>query len=157
MRRLLFVLILSILLPSAVTADQWSIHYELDKDHYHPGDNGTLTFTYEGDMDVSVYFLSLNIEGVGIYEVTPAPSYEYKTGGKPLVVTIPFSIPPAQDRETISTATNLTGAEDTRYNGGHPPSRSLQRESRERNRPDRTQAIRCRFRSSFWCSSLLLS
>jgi hypothetical protein len=35
----------------------------------------------------------MNIVGVGIYEVTPAPPYEYKTGGKPLVVDLPFSIP----------------------------------------------------------------
>jgi hypothetical protein len=90
----LFVALIAVLfLPSAVTADQCSVHYELNTDHYHPGDNGTLTLTYEGDMDVSVYFLSMNIVGVGIYEVTPAPPYEYKTGDKPLVVTLPFSIP----------------------------------------------------------------
>jgi hypothetical protein len=90
----LFVALIAVLfLPSAVTADQWSVHYELNTDHYHPGDNGTLTLSYEGDMDVSVYFLSMNIVGVGIYEVTPAPPYAYKTGGKPLVVDLPFSIP----------------------------------------------------------------
>jgi hypothetical protein len=90
----LFVALIAVLfLPSAVTADQWSVHYELNTDHYHPGDNGTLSLSYEGDMDVSVYFLSMNIVGVGIYEVTPAPPYEYKTGGKPLVVDLPFSIP----------------------------------------------------------------
>ena len=93
MKGLFVALIAVLLLPSAVTADQWGIHYELNKDHYHPGDNGTLLFNYDGDMDVNVYFLSMNIVGVGIYEVTPAPPYEYKTGGKPLVVTLPFSIP----------------------------------------------------------------
>jgi hypothetical protein len=87
------IAIILVLLTSPVSADQWSIHYELDKDHYHPGDNGTLSLSYEGDMDVSVYFLSLTIVGVGIYDVTPAPPYDYKTGGNPLVVTIPFSIP----------------------------------------------------------------
>lgn len=90
---LLIALIGVMLLPSAVSADMWGLHYELDKEYYHPGDNGTLLFSYDGDMDVSVYFLSMNIQGVGIYEVTPAPPYEYKTGGKPLVVTLPFSIP----------------------------------------------------------------
>jgi len=90
----LFVAFIAVLLlPSAVTADQWGLHYELNTDRYHPGDNGTLLFSYDGDMDVSVYFMSMNIEGVGIYEVTPNPPYEYKTGGKPLVVTLPFSIP----------------------------------------------------------------
>lgn len=87
------IVIILVLLASPVTADQWSIHYELDKDHYHPGDNGTLSLIYEGDMDVNVYFLSLPIEGVGIYEVTPDPPYEYKTGGNSMVVTLPFSIP----------------------------------------------------------------
>jgi len=87
------IALILIFLPSPVTADQWSIHYELDRDHYYPGDNGTLALSYEGDMDVGVYFLSMNIVGIGIYEVTPAPPYEYRTGGKPLVVTLPFSIP----------------------------------------------------------------
>jgi len=90
---LLIAFIAVLLLPSAVTADSWGLHYELNTDRYHPGDNGTLLFSYDGDMDVRVYFMSMTIEGVGIYEVTPNPPYEYKTGGKPLVVTLPFSIP----------------------------------------------------------------
>ncbi|MDO8872170.1 MAG: hypothetical protein Q7V05_05505, partial [Methanoregula sp.] len=40
------IVIILVLLASPVTADQWSIHYELDKDHYHPGDNGTLSLIY---------------------------------------------------------------------------------------------------------------
>ncbi|MDO8872169.1 MAG: hypothetical protein Q7V05_05500 [Methanoregula sp.] len=86
------------------------------------GTTGRSPSSIEGDMDVNVYFLSLTIEGVGIYEVTPDPPYEYKTGGNSMVVTLPFSIPDTVKPGYYQYSYEFDRGVDTRYNEGHPPS-----------------------------------
>jgi hypothetical protein len=85
-RTVTFLAFLVLIFASSIqTASATSIHYELDKPYYHPGDTGKLLLVCNNDepSDYTILRAEMNIDGIGTFkwDMSAFPNgYEWKQG-----------------------------------------------------------------------------
>ena len=103
---LMVMYLLTVLTLSLTPVAAFSVHYELDKDYYHPGDSGLLLLvsSNDGPSDVLIFGAYMNVSGVGNFEwilsglaqVTNLPPgvHAYQLAiGQMVKIQIPFTTP----------------------------------------------------------------
>lgn len=65
-----FTILILLLVSSVQTVSALSVHYELDKPYYHPGDSGRLLLlcNNDGPSDVVISSVKMDIVGIGTFE-----------------------------------------------------------------------------------------